>query len=67
MSRMAPTSLRTDDEINILHQCAQLGGEYIVSINLLCDECISHMYKFVITLLMVVSLGFQDRALSYAP
>ena len=61
-----PTSLRTDDEINIFHQCAQLGGKYIVSTTLLCDECISHIYKFVTTWLMVVTRGFQDRTLSYA-
>ena len=59
MSCMAPTSLRTDDEINIFHQCAQLGGKYIVSTNLLCYECIPHRYEFVITWLMVVSLGFS--------
>ena len=41
-----PTSLRTDDEINIFHQYAQLGGKYIVSTILLCDECLSHIYKF---------------------
>ena len=45
-SCMAPTSLHTNDEINVFNQCAQFGDKYIVSTNLLCYECIPHKYKF---------------------
>ena len=43
---MAPTSLHTDDEINVFNQCAHLGSKYILSTNLLRYECLSHKYKF---------------------
>ena len=63
-----PLSVRTDEIINVFHQCAQLGGDtfvflqtwYMMSAYLVCTCLWLHFF-------MVVSIELKDRTLNFFP